>query len=181
MGTVKMKRPSTFARLSNLGLASLLALLAGGTTLIFVGMNRLLHKRLSMESEWDSLILLDTLDLDNGFRVGDNLSIQQWLAIIGAAFGCLSFGFREAYHHLFDWWCSRQALGESGLDYARYLNTQSRAPVAFGARGFVLFATLRYLVLGLTLAASIGYKFGIISVDSLSLDEPLEDEYLVTG
>jgi hypothetical protein len=179
-----MKRPRTSPHLSNLGLLSLLALFAGGITLILVGMNRLLYKKSDVDSAgafYYGGFSLDRPDRDNGFRVGSNLSIQQWLAIVGAAFGCLSYGFLEAYHHLFDWWCSRQALGGSGLDYARYLNTQSRAPVMYGARGFVLFATLRHLMLGLTLAASIGYKFGIISVDSLAFYEPLEDGYLMTG
>lgn len=63
--------------------------------------------------------------------------------------------------HLFDWWCSRQARQSAGLDYARYLNTQPRAPVSYGIRGFPLFASLRYFVLALTVAMSIGYKFGV--------------------
>lgn len=47
------------------------------------------------------------------------------------------------------------------MDYGRYLNTLPRAPVVYGIRGFPVFATLRYGVFLLTVAASVGYKFGL--------------------
>ncbi|CAG9947241.1 unnamed protein product [Clonostachys rosea f. rosea IK726] len=98
------------------------------------------------------------------FRVGALLSIQMWTAIIGVGFGLLSYGFSEAHVHLFDWWCTRQAARNSGLDYGRYLNTLPRAPVVYRVRAFVKFATLRYLVIALSVGVSIGYKFGILQV-----------------
>jgi hypothetical protein len=52
-----------------------------------------------------------------------------------------------------------------GLDYARYLNTQRRAPVTYGVRGFPFFATLRYAILAASIAISVGYKFDFQEVD----------------
>ena len=94
------------------------------------------------------------------FLVGSRWSLQTWIAITGVGFGLTGHGFSEAYTHLFDWWCSRRAHSSTGLDYARYLNTQPRAPVLYGLRGFPAFSTLRYFIMALSAALSISYKFG---------------------
>ncbi|KAI9155578.1 hypothetical protein HJFPF1_08164 [Paramyrothecium foliicola] len=168
-----MMRRNVLDRLKGVGILSLLALFFGGTILIFVGMNGLLYQAPDLEDEKAYGAApgnrYETRKI--GFRVGNRFGLQQWLAIIGAGFGCLSFGFLEAYYHAFDWWCSRQALQEPGLDYARYLNTQSRAPVLYSVHRFPLFATLRYLIIGISLAASIGYKFGVVQTQALVKDE----------
>ena len=115
------------------------------------------------------------------FRYGSKLTLQVWIAITGVGFGLLAYGYSEAYVHLFDWWCSRQARSDVGLDYGRYLNTLSRSPVAYGVRGYPTFATLRYALTALTIAASISYKFGLLQGEaveqkSLSFDEVAPSE-----
>ncbi|KAK7216729.1 hypothetical protein V2G26_004732 [Clonostachys chloroleuca] len=137
----------------------LLALLAGGLILIIASLNAL-----TTPGSWKEGRSVDLLNSGMRFRVGALLSIQMWTAIIGVGFGLFSYGFSEAHVHLFDWWCNRQAARNSGLDYGRYLNTLPRAPVVYGVRGFVKFATLRYLVVALSVGVSIGYKFGIMQV-----------------
>jgi hypothetical protein len=141
--------------LLKLGPASLLALFTGGLILILTAINALAGPCQSK--------CADKYDGIDHFEVGQTWSIQVWLVIVGAAFGLLSHGLLEAYLHLFDWWCSRRARSSVGLDYGRYLNTQPRAPVVYGIRGFPVFSTLRYFVLLASIATSIGYKFAIVN------------------
>lgn len=133
-----------------IGILSMAALFFGGLALFLIGINGLIdhHRRLRWESK--------------EFPVGGRLPLQAWLAIIGLAFGSLSYGLNEAYIHLFDWWATRQARGAKGLDYARYLNTQLRAPVGYGIRGFPIWMTLKYFIGAASIAASIGYKFSLV-------------------
>ncbi|KAF5721455.1 hypothetical protein FMUND_3583 [Fusarium mundagurra] len=115
-------QPPQVRRLQMLGTLSLLAIVFGGSVLIFVGANAL-----------------------SGRKEKDEL---------------------EAYVHLFDTWASRQAQHSNGLDYARCLNSQPRAPVVYGFRGFPSFITLRYFLLIMSIIASVGYKFAIVSPDA---------------
>lgn len=157
------RRPAsaTLTRLLKLGPISLLALFLGGLILILSAINALLPTNTNSYGGQNFMISVGVGEDLNRFRIGYTWSVQAWIAILGVAFGLLSHGLQEAYAHLFDWWCSRKAQSGSGLDYARYLNAQPRAPVMYGARGFPVFASLHYLLMVLTIAASIGYKFGI--------------------
>ncbi|KAF6523891.1 hypothetical protein HZS61_012390 [Fusarium oxysporum f. sp. conglutinans] len=153
-------QPPQVRRLQMLGTLSLLAIVIGGSVLIFVGANAL-----SGRKEKDELGRARPPGQAR-FSVGHEWSIQTWIAIVGVAFALLSYGFTEAYVHLFDTWASRQAQHSNGLDYARYLNSQPRAPVVYGLRGFPSFITLRYFLLIMSIIASVGYKFAIVSPDA---------------
>ncbi|WKT53620.1 hypothetical protein QSH57_004204 [Fusarium oxysporum f. sp. vasinfectum] len=146
-----------FTRLRRIGLLSLSTLFFGGLLLFLTGLNGLIGSD-SVEGKVPSR---DNVRL---FLYGSELSIQSWLAILGVGFGLLSYGFHEAYIHLFDWWCSNQAQRD-GLDYGLYLNSQPQAPVLYGYRGFTGLITLRYLLALISIGASIGYKFGIINAE----------------
>ncbi|KAK3321719.1 hypothetical protein B0H66DRAFT_601202 [Apodospora peruviana] len=152
-------------RLRRLGVLSFTSLLAGGAILIFFGANVLTGKRLRGQT-------LDASKIkgQEPFTIGSHLSVKSWLAVAGrkiispsqssqhdAAIGCGSYG------------------GGGGLDYARYLNSQPRPPVTpLGFRaGYPTFILLRYLVVVLGTAASIGYKFTVINVTVLRND-PLD-------
>ncbi|KAF7552676.1 hypothetical protein G7Z17_g4170 [Cylindrodendrum hubeiense] len=155
-------------RLRLLGPLSLTALFAGGLLLLLVGVNTLAAP--TGESRRPGEQRSDRADVYVQFLYGSHLSVQSWLAIVGIGFGLLSYGYRETYTHIFDWWCSRQSKGQAGLDYARYLNSQTRAPVLYGSRGFAGFLTLRYCLILASVAASIGYKFGILQIDADSFE-----------
>ncbi|KAJ4043837.1 hypothetical protein NW761_005899 [Fusarium oxysporum] len=157
---IALIQPPQVRRLQMLGTLSLLAIVIGGSVLIFVGANAL-----SGRKEKDELGRARPPGQAR-FSVGHEWSIQTWIAIVGVAFALLSYGFTEAYVHLFDTWASRQAQHSNGLDYARYLNSQPRAPVVYGLRGFPSFITLRYFLLIMSIIASVGYKFAIVSPDA---------------
>ncbi|KAH7140909.1 hypothetical protein EDB81DRAFT_655389 [Dactylonectria macrodidyma] len=143
------------ARFRRIGLLSLGSLFFGGILLFLAGLNGLIGPD-SIEGKtpsWNQVHL---------FSYGSGLSVQSWLAILGVGFGLLSYGFHETYVHLFDWWCSNRAQRDGGLDYGLYLNSQPQAPVVYGYRGFTGFITLRYLFALASIAASIGYKFGVV-------------------
>ncbi|GKU14471.1 unnamed protein product [Fusarium langsethiae] len=153
-------------RLQMLGTVSLPALLIGGIILILVGVNALSNygptsNRGGIEPEFGKTRVSGQL----AFKIGREWSVQTWIAVTGVAFGLLSFGFAETYMHIFDAWCSRQAQRGNGLDYARYLNSQARAPVLYGLRGFPAFVTLRYTIVAMGIAASVGYKFAFVTPD----------------
>ncbi|KAK4129801.1 hypothetical protein N657DRAFT_677369 [Parathielavia appendiculata] len=85
-----------------------------------------------------------------GFRFGSQLSVQSWLAILGATFGLLSHGLATTYTHVFDAWSTWRATRcdeDPGFDYASYLNTQPQAPVV-----------------ALGISTSVGYKFAVVEV-----------------
>ncbi|WAO84703.1 Hypothetical protein NCS54_00192600 [Fusarium falciforme] len=146
---------SPLARLQRLGLLSLAALSLGGVVLILLSLNAIAN-----------------------FRIGSGLSVQTWVALLGICFGAISYGTGDAYTHFFDWWCSRQATAQQGLDYARYLNSQPRAPTNIGFRGLPRLVFGRYVVALLTVITSIGYKFGISEV-SISTIMALAPEDIV--
>ncbi|KFH43022.1 hypothetical protein ACRE_062230 [Hapsidospora chrysogenum ATCC 11550] len=158
--------PPPLVRLQCLGMLSLAALSLGGIMLILFSLNAIVnfggHQRDFASDPSQAM-----------FRIGSQLSVQAWIAILGLCFGALSYGTGEAYTHLFDWWCSRQTATQQGLDYARYLNSQPRAPTNVGFRGFPPLVFGRYAVALLTVVASIGYKFGVAQV-SISTVEALE-------
>ncbi|RSL95901.1 hypothetical protein CDV31_013680 [Fusarium ambrosium] len=148
---------SPFARLQRLGLLSLAALSLGGILLILFSVNAIVkfggNQRDFATDPWQA-----------NFHIGSGLSVQTWVALLGLCFGALSYGMGEAYTQFFDWWCSRQAATHQGLDYARYLNSQPRAPTNLGFRGFPRLVFGRYAVALLTVITSIGYKFGVSEV-----------------
>ncbi|KAM0362453.1 hypothetical protein ACHAP4_001195 [Fusarium culmorum] len=150
-------------RLQMLGTASLPALLIGGLILILVGANALSNPTSTRNPSASGEFGKSRVSGQLAFKIGGEWSVQSWIAVTGVAFGLLSFGFAETYMHVFDAWCSRQAHCVSGLDYARYLNSQARAPVRYGLRGFPVFITLRYIITAMCIAASIGYKFAIVT------------------
>ncbi|KAM5354477.1 hypothetical protein ACJ41O_001124 [Fusarium nematophilum] len=154
-----MSRLGFFTRFRRLGLLSLCTLFAGGAILVFVGVNVS-----GAPTRHPERIPPRGGAEQRPFRYGYSLSVQAWLAIVGIGFGLISHGLNEAYLHFFDWWCSRQARKDAGLDYARYLNSQPRAPVVYGIRGFPVWVSMRYLLAVASIAASIGYKFGIVEV-----------------
>jgi hypothetical protein len=155
-----LMQPLQVRRLQMLGTLSLLAIVIGGSVLIFVGVNALSGRKGQEE------LGRARPPGQARFSVGHEWSIQTWIAIVGVAFALLSYGFTEAYVHIFDTWASRQARRSNGLDYARYLNSQPRAPVVYGFRGFPSFITLRYLLVIMSIIASVGYKFAIVSPDA---------------
>ncbi|UZP45888.1 hypothetical protein NXS19_013700 [Fusarium pseudograminearum] len=150
-------------RLQMLGTASLPALLVGGLILILVGANALSNPTSTRNPTASGEFGKSRVSGQLAFKIGGEWSVQSWIAVTGVAFGLLSFGFAETYMHVFDAWCSRQAHCVNGLDYARYLNSQARAPVRYGLRGFPVFITLRYIITAMCIAASIGYKFAIVT------------------
>lgn len=159
-----------FSRIRRLGVLSLAALFFGGAILIFTAVNGL----------FGPATVKGRSTIDDRMRVfqyGSQSSVQAWIAIVGVGFGLLSYGFNEAYTHLFDWWCSRRAQRGDGLEYGLYLNSQPRAPVLYGRRGFTGLITLRYLFITASIAASIGYKFGI-SQTGLFFEGPVDAEKL---
>ncbi|CEI40617.1 hypothetical protein FVEN_g1581 [Fusarium venenatum] len=171
-------------RLQMLGTASLSALLIGGLILILVGVNALSNYDPKSSRGYDrnitpafmmSMYMKSIVSGQVAFKIGITWSLQTWIAITGVAFGLLSFGFAETYMHIFDHWCSRQAQRGSGLDYARYLNSQARAPVLYGLRGFPAFVTLRYIIISMGVATSVGYKFAFITPDVWVAENLLRD------
>ncbi|KAK0714141.1 hypothetical protein B0T26DRAFT_649758 [Lasiosphaeria miniovina] len=146
------------ARTQEVGGSSILSLLASSAILTFVSLNTLAGHPDELDSRPAGFGLIRI------FRLGSEISVQSWLAIVGAGFGMLSYGCSETYTHMFDLWCSRQASRYPGLNYARYLNSQPRAPVVVGFRGFPAFVLLRYFIMALAIPASIGYKFSISTV-----------------
>lgn len=175
----KTKHDEFGRRLLKLGPASLMALVAGGLILILTAVSALGGPRQNGSSgpAWVPIHQDVKDDGIDRFGIGHTWSIQVWLVTVGAGFGLLSHGFLEAYFHLLDWWCSRKAQSSAGLEYGRYLNAQPRAPVTYGIRGFPFFSTLRYLLLLITIAASIGYKFAITEMEAL-LHEHVDPEAL---
>ncbi|KAG8667297.1 hypothetical protein FPOAC2_12459 [Fusarium poae] len=169
-------KSSRSQRLQMLGTASLPALLIGGLILILVGVNAFSSSPSSeLNPRSPGEFGEPSVTGQRIFRIGREWSIQTWIAIAGIAFGLLSFGFTETYIHMFDAWCSRQAQHDNGLDYARYLNSQARAPVRYGLRGYPAFITLRYIITAMGIAVSIGYKFAFVTPEvkvneNLSLD-----------
>lgn len=175
MGSARSEEPVTLKRQSNikksletlnvrvtrLGYISLAALFIGGLILILTSLNVLTAPRTEREGKKYEEELPKPAER---FRFGYRWSVQVWLTIVGVGFGLVSYGFFEAYVHLFDWWCSRKACSGLGLDYARYLNSLPRAPVVYGFRGFPAFACLRCFLVIMTTVASIGYKFAFTQV-----------------
>lgn len=146
-----------FARLRLIGLLSLLATFV--SILIFVACNAVSTYTNPIYGLFENN---KGPPLPGGvFRFGMHFSVQVWLAVIGVGFGLVSYGLQEAYDHLFDAWCTGQATKRSGLDYARYLNSQPHSPILLGTRSFPVFINLRRILILLTVGASVGYKFGI--------------------
>ncbi|EXA33669.1 hypothetical protein FOQG_15472 [Fusarium oxysporum f. sp. raphani 54005] len=160
-----------FSQLRLLGLLSLSALFSGGAILIFIGVNAISAPELKDRARFST---------QRRFRYGSQLSIQTWLAVVGVAFGLLAYGFQEAYSHLFDWWSSRQSRREDGLCYSRYLNSQPRAPLVYGLRGFSGFITLRYLLSLLSITATIGYKFSISQVEIITVENLNQEQFRIS-
>ncbi|KAG7293756.1 hypothetical protein NEMBOFW57_003813 [Staphylotrichum longicolle] len=149
-------------RVERVGTLSVLSLALGGVSLILFARN-------VGSSDASNIFNKGTKDSGQGvFRYGSQLSVQTWLAILGATFGLLSYGLAGTSTHLFDLWSSWRTTRcdeDPGLDYASYLNTQPRAPVTLGfLHGFFIFVFLRYVVVALGIAASIGYKFAVVEV-----------------
>jgi hypothetical protein len=149
-------------RIRRVGALSLASLVVGGVMLILFARN-------VGSSDASNIFNQRTKDSRQGvFRFGSQLSIQSWLAILGATFGLLSHGLAATHTHLFDSWSSWRATRcdeDPGLDYACYLNTQAQAPVMLGFfHGFSFFVLLRYVVVALCIAASVGYKFAVVEV-----------------
>ncbi|KAK2666389.1 hypothetical protein RAB80_018046 [Fusarium oxysporum f. sp. vasinfectum] len=160
-----------FSQLRLLGLPSLSALFSGGAILIFIGVNAISAPELKDRARFSS---------QRRFRSGSQLSIQTWLAVVGVAFGLLAYGFQEAYSHLFDWWPSRQSRREGGLCYSRYFNSQPRAPLVYGLRGFSGFIALRYLLSLLSIAATISYKFSISQVEIITVENLNQEQFRIS-
>ncbi|KAK0671534.1 hypothetical protein QBC41DRAFT_363165 [Cercophora samala] len=152
--------PNSRRYVRQVGIVSLESLLLGSVILFFVAAN----------TPWSWAHPMT-------FKIGSHLPVQFWLAVLGVGFSLLAFGLAESYVHVFDVWCTWKADSESGLDYARYLNTQPRAPVVVGLRGFRQFVLVRYFVVLLGIAGSIGYKFAIVQITDMSLEL---DEAVVT-
>ncbi|KAM7193884.1 hypothetical protein V8F33_007570 [Rhypophila sp. PSN 637] len=137
--------PKLITRAQRVGGLSLSALFVGGTLLVFFCINSPCS------------------------RVGANWGVETWLSILGVAFGLLSFGYVGTLTHMFDLWCSFRSTGRSsGLDYARYLNSQPYALVTIGFRGFPASILVRYMILALGLLATVGYPFAVIEVTLLN-------------
>ncbi|KAF4451304.1 hypothetical protein F53441_5725 [Fusarium austroafricanum] len=161
---MQLRTPNIFVRFQRVGILSVAALFLGGAILAFSGLN----------------CLVGPPPGDDGLRLflyGSHLSVQAWIAILGIGLGFLSFGFNESYIHLFDYYCGRQAKSDGGLDYTKYLNSQPRAPLLYGRRGFPYFITLRYLLTLASIAASIGYKFGVAKTE-VSFSRLLDEDSL---
>ncbi|KAM7222513.1 hypothetical protein V8F06_002007 [Rhypophila decipiens] len=110
-------------RAQRVGGLSLSALFVGGTTLVFFCIN----SSTTYRRPNDAVIGYDYTKAV--FRVGADWGVETWLSILGVIFGLLSFGYVGTYTHMFDLWCSfRSTSCSSGLDYARYLNSQPYAP-----------------------------------------------------
>lgn len=148
------------SRAQQVGGLSLFALLIGGSILILFSMNIIASDEVYRAGGGGSL---------NGatmvvFKFGSQLGVQTWLAVLGVAFGLLSFGMNGSFTHLFDSWSSYRATRAPGLNYARYLNSQPQSPVFFGIRGFPWAILLRNVVIGLGIVASAGYSFAVVDV-----------------
>lgn len=165
-----MARFGLITRFRLLGPVSILALFAGGVILILVGVNTSLAPTWRKDGQGNAQSGTALYDNQARFRFGSSLNIQTWVAIIGVGFGMLAYGFNEAYNHLFDAWCSWAARKETGLDYGRYLNSQSRAPVQCGIRGFPAFTILKLIFAISSIAASLGYKFAVLELPILSYE-----------
>ncbi|KAK4457200.1 hypothetical protein QBC42DRAFT_236897 [Cladorrhinum samala] len=180
------------AYLYRVGGLSLPSLFLGGVVLIFFATNTL-----SGDHDDRTQYQNYTPEPDHSqssavpLRVGSHLPVQFWLAVLGAAFGLLSYGLSGAYIHVFDWWCARQAQPSGpGLDYSLYLNSQPRAP-GFGFKGFKLFAVLKNTLTVLEIAGSVGYKFAVVQVtgeggfhvpeSTVVLHVPKADAFLTDG
>lgn len=156
-------------RVRRVGVLSLCALLVGSSITIFVGGNILYRD--------PEFAPMDKQQAFLPFHFGSTLSLQFWLAVTGIGFGCLAYGFSKTWEHLFDCLSSYFATSEKGLDYGRYLNTQPRAPVTYGWRGFRWMVTCRYLVIICSIVTSVGYKFAISYVLTFEI-ENLDPAYI---
>ncbi|KAK4206529.1 hypothetical protein QBC37DRAFT_300635 [Rhypophila decipiens] len=148
------------SRAQQVGGLSLTALLVGGTILILFSVNIITSHQVYRSGQGGGV---------NGatmvvFRFGSQLGVQAWLAVLGVAFGLLSFGMNETFTHLFDSWSSSRANKRPGLNYARYLNSQPQSPILVGRRGFWFAILLRNVVLALGIVASAGYSFAVVDV-----------------
>ncbi|KAK4158861.1 hypothetical protein QBC43DRAFT_363052, partial [Cladorrhinum sp. PSN259] len=179
---------TTLAYIHRVGGLSLPCLLLGGGMLMAFGINVLAGENTDTSYQ-DNLLQLPRVS-STAFRVGSQLDVQFWLAVLGASFGLLSYGLSGTYTHLFDLWCTHRAGTSPGLNYARYLNSQPRASW-FGFRGFWLFTLLQHLVTVLGIIASVGYKFAVVQVSGytvfhvdetkVSLQIPLTEAFLRDG
>ncbi|OAG44625.1 hypothetical protein AYO21_01115 [Fonsecaea monophora] len=144
-----------FTRLQRLQMLSLLALFVGGTILLFGGVNCLAGNPSTLRtSSWKA----------RQFSVGSSFSVQSWLAVLGVGVSCTIYGLSRACTHLFNLECTQRALGPGGLDYGRYLNSLSHAPVLVGWRGFRVLYMVSYFFAALAPIATIGYKFTVFRV-----------------
>jgi len=146
------------SRAQRVGGLSLSALFTSGTILLFYSAN------ISTTYRYPSESIIGYDRTKAVLRVGADLGVQTWLAFLGVGFGLFSFGLSGTYTHMFDLWCSFRSTRTSGLDYARYLNSQPHAPVLVGFRGFPVSVVLRYMVLALGLLATVGYPFAVVEI-----------------
>lgn len=146
-----------WTRGQEVGTLSLSALLVGGSILNLFSVNILT----SRDTYQHDAVTQSTLSV---FRVASQLGVQPWLAILGVAFGLLSFGMKASYTHIFDCWSTLKANKSPGLNYARYLNSQPNSPVMFGVRGFPTAVLLRNLIIALGIVCSVGYNFAVVKV-----------------
>ncbi|KAK4208734.1 hypothetical protein QBC37DRAFT_443764 [Rhypophila decipiens] len=173
----RFKTPSfakALSRAQQVGGLSLTALLVGGTILILFSVNIITSHQVYRSGRGGGV---------NGatmvvFRFGSQLGVQPWLAVLGVAFGLLSFGMNQSFTHLFDSWSSSRANKRPGLNYARYLNSQPQSPILVGRRGFWFAILIRNVILALGIVASAGYSFAVVDV-VVDIYQPL-DPSLVT-
>lgn len=151
-----------FTYINRVGGQSLISLALGCSVLILFALNVLKSDDDPLQSRNTSQVRIRPGPIP--FKVGSQQGVQFWLAVLGAGFGMFSYGLSESNNHLFDLWATRKAGSRPGLDYARYLNTQPRAPVWFGMRGFLSFVSVRQIVAISGIIASVAYKFAVKEV-----------------
>jgi len=159
-----------WTRAQQVGGLSLFALLVGGSVLHLFSINVWASKD-TYRRETTGPIKATTVAV---FRVGSELGIQFWLAVLGVAFGLLSYGMKTTYIHMFDCWSTSKANRSPGLNYARYLNSQPHSPVMFGFRGFPAAILIRNLIIALGMVCSVGYNFAVIEVAVDTYFQPLD-------
>ncbi|KAB5536136.1 peptidase S8/S53 domain-containing protein [Coniochaeta sp. 2T2.1] len=158
---------SLTTRIQRVGILSLLSLVSSGIALILFAQN-------TGSSSAKNIRNQSTTDAGQGvFRIGSHLSVQTWLAILGATFAVLSHGLTGTYTHIFDSWCTLAAKKRpASLNYTRYLNSQPHAPTILGLyHGFPSLVILHYIFLALAIALSVGYKFAVIEVTYRAVEE----------
>ncbi|KAK6537442.1 hypothetical protein TWF694_011628 [Orbilia ellipsospora] len=161
---------SIFDKLKKLGILSLLSYIIGSTILGLVSINCILGPTLPSQIQTQTTPLTSYIHL-RGFKENFGLSLQSWLVIVSIGISSSLYGHAIAWTHYFNSSCSRAVTKSTkGLDYGRYLNSLSDAPVLIGWHGFRGMLLAKYILMASGVALTVGYKFALQTVPATTTE-----------